>query len=127
MLVIKATSRQLNPTLPQRIIDDALARDPAAARSEWRDDIGAFVSRDLIESAIDRDVIVRAPEKDKRYVAFCDPSGVLSDSFTAAIAHAEGDAVILDCLLEHPAPFNPSADRPGRRGSDRLDLLDQTR
>ncbi len=43
VLFIKATSRQLNPTIDQAIIDAAMARDPAAARaeyfSEWRDDL----------------------------------------------------------------------------------------
>jgi hypothetical protein len=112
VLVIRAPSRVLNPLLPEKIVQDALARDPAAARSEWlaewRDDVGAFISRDLIEAAVDRDVVVRAPAPGVRYVGFCDPSGGLADSFTAAIAHPEGDSVILDCLLEFPAPFNPS-------------------
>lgn len=112
VLVIRAPSRVLNPLLPQRIIDDALARDPAAARSEWlaewRDDIGAFISRDLIEAAVDREVVARAPVPGVQYVGFCDPSGGISDAFTAGISHAEGDQVILDALLEFPAPFNPS-------------------
>ena len=42
VLFIKATTRQLNPSLDQKIIDRAMERDPALARaefySEWRDD-----------------------------------------------------------------------------------------
>jgi hypothetical protein len=113
VLVIRAPSRVLNPLLPQRIIDDALARDPAAARSEWlaewRDDIGAFISRDLIEAAVDRDVVVRPPVPGVQYVGFTDPSSGISDSFSAGVAHAEGEQVILDCLVEFAAPFNPVA------------------
>ncbi len=43
-----------------------------------------------------------------RYIAFADPSGGRGDSFTAAIAHLEGDRAILDCLYERRAPFDPS-------------------
>jgi hypothetical protein len=112
VLVIQAPSRVLNPTIPQRIVDDALARNPAAARAEWlaewRDDIAAFLTRELIESAVDRGVVVRPPIPGVRYVAGCDPSGGVSDSFTAAVAHAEGETVVLDCLLEISVPFNPA-------------------
>ena len=44
--MVHGASRAFNPTLPQSIVDDALKRDPAAARAEWlgewRDDIAAF-------------------------------------------------------------------------------------
>jgi hypothetical protein len=112
VLVIQATSRQLNPTLPQRVVDEALERDPAVARSEflgeWRDDIGTFISRDLIETAVDRGIIVRPPVPGVPYVAFADPSGGMADAFTLAVAHAEGDAILLDCLVEITPPFNPT-------------------
>jgi len=112
VLVIRAPSRTLNPTLDPRIIDDALARDPAVARAEWlaewRDDIATFLNRELIESAVDLGVTVRPPVAGVSYRAFCDPSGGMSDSFTCGIAHAEGEIAVLDCLLEIPAPFNPA-------------------
>ena len=64
VLVIRAPSRTLNPTLDPRIIDEALARDPAVARAEWlaewRDDIATFLSRELIESAVDLGVTLAA-------------------------------------------------------------------
>lgn len=113
VLVIQAPSRALNPTLPQRVIDEAMERDPAAARAEWlgewRNDLAAYLTRELVEAAVDRGVTVR-PRADGggTYVAFCDPSGGVNDSFTAAIAHAEGETVILDCLVEIRAPFNPT-------------------
>ena len=95
VLVVHGSSRTFNPILPQAIIDDALRRDPAAARAEWeaqwRDDIAAFLSRELIESAVDRDVLVRPPQAGVDYHAFADPSGGLGDSFTAAIAHRDAD------------------------------------
>ena len=111
-LVIMAPSRTLNPTLDQKIIDDAMARDPAVARSEflavWRDDVSTFLPREMIDAAVEIGVTVRPPTPGVRYVAFADPSGGVGDSFTCGVAHAEGDAVLLDCLVEIQAPFNPS-------------------
>jgi hypothetical protein len=113
VLFIKATTRQLNPAIDQRIIDAAMERDPAAGRaewlSEWREDIAAFISRALIESSVDDDVTVRPPIPGGAYRCFCDPSGGISDSFTACISHVEGETVIVDCLIEITAPFNPTA------------------
>jgi hypothetical protein len=113
VLVIQAPSRALNPTLPQRIVDEVLERDPAAARAEylaeWRDDVGTFISRELIEAAVDRGIIVRPPASGVHYCAFADPSGGVADAFTLAVAHADGDAVVLDCVVEIAPPFNPTS------------------
>ena len=113
VLVVHGSSRTFNPTLPQKIVDDALKRDAAAARAEWlaewRDDIAAFLSRELIESAIDSNVVVRPPVPGVDYHAFADPSGGLGDSFTCAVAHRDADGkAVLDCLHETVAPFDPA-------------------
>ena len=112
VLVIQAPSRALNPTLPQRLVDEAMERDPAAARAEWlgewRDDISGYIARELVEAAVDRGVTVRPRAEGKQHFAFVDASGGVHDSYTAAVAHAEGDKVILDCLVEIRAPFNPT-------------------
>jgi hypothetical protein len=95
VLVVHGASRVFNPTLPEKVVDDALRRDPAAARAEWlaewRDDIAAFLSRELVDAAVDRNVLVRAPLSGIEYHAFVDPSGGLGDSFTAAIGSGRGD------------------------------------
>ena len=112
VLVVQGPSRLFNPTLDQRIVDEALARDPAVARAEWlaewRDDIATFINRELIESAVDLGVTVRPLVAGISYRAFCDPSGGMSDLSTCGIAHAEGEIAVLDCLLEIAAPFNPT-------------------
>jgi hypothetical protein len=77
--------------------------------SEWRDDIAAFLSRELIEAAVDWNVAVRPPQAGVDYHAFADPSGGLGDSFTAAVAHRDADGwCVLDCLNETVAPFDPA-------------------
>jgi hypothetical protein len=113
ILVIKAPSTALNPTIDQSIIDDAMEEDPAAASAEWlaefRDDISGWASRELIEAAVDRGVTVRPPLLGIHYQSFVDASGGVRDSFTCGIAHDEKGVAVLDCLVEIKAPFNPDA------------------
>jgi hypothetical protein len=122
VLVIKAPTRALNPTIPQSTIDDAMAEDPAAARAEWmaefRDDVAGWAGRELIEAAVDRGVTVRPPQPNLRYVSFVDASGGVRDSFTGAVAHVEDGVAVLDCTLEIKAPFNPD-----QATSDIADML----
>jgi hypothetical protein len=111
ILVVKAPSIVLNPTLDQSIIEQALADDPSANASEWlaewRDDLSSYIPRPLIEAAIDAGVTVRPYEPRCRYTSFIDASSGQQDSFTCAVAHkATGDVAMLDCLVEIRAPFN---------------------
>jgi hypothetical protein len=112
VLVVWGASLLFNSTLDPRPIEVALERDPEAARAEylaqWRDDLTGFLDRQLVEAAVDRGVVVRAPVQGLRYQAFTDPSGGRGDSFTCGIAHLEAKAAILDCLFERRAPFDPS-------------------
>ncbi len=112
VLVVLGDTLALNPTFDAAEIDKALERDPQLYGAEylcrWRDDLAAFVSRALIEAAVDRDALVRPPKPVLRYQSFRDPSGGASDSFTMAIAHREDDLAVLDLLYERKPPFNPS-------------------
>jgi hypothetical protein len=78
ILVAQGASRDLNPTLPQRIVDRALERDPAAARAEYlaefRTDIESFISREALDAVVSRGVFERGRVAGIRYVGFCDPS-----------------------------------------------------
>jgi hypothetical protein len=111
-LVWRAPTRTMHPSIPQAEVDEAYALDPEAAAAEFgaefRSDISSFLDRELVEAAVDRGVVVRAPQPDAVYQAFTDPSGGRGDSFTCAIAHDEGETAILDCLFERRSPFDPS-------------------
>jgi hypothetical protein len=111
VLVVQATSKQLNPTLDDAIIEQALRDDPAGASCEWlgtfRDDVGGYVDVALIEAAVDRGVAVRPPTPLFDYQSFCDPSSGAKDSFTACVSHQEDNITVVDCLLEIKSPFNP--------------------
>ena len=56
IVVAQGTSRDFNPTLPQRVVDRAMERDPAAAAAEYlaqfRTDIESFVPREVIDAAV---------------------------------------------------------------------------
>lgn len=113
VLVVKAATRQLNPTIPQRVVDDALADDPAGAASEWlaefRSDLEDFVGRDVAERCVvpDRRELRRVP--DVQYFAFVDPSGGSRDSMTLAVAHSEDGTVVIDAVRERRPPFDPDS------------------
>jgi hypothetical protein len=114
ILVARGTTRDFNPTFPQAVIDRALERDAAlnAAEylSEWRSDLEAYVSRDVVKSCVDSGVCERMPVDHVRYFGFVDPAGGSgSDSMTLAIGHRERSGmVVLDALREVRPPFNPT-------------------
>jgi hypothetical protein len=114
VLVIKAPTAVLNPTIDQRLIAEDLENDREAASAEWlaefRKDLADFVDREVVEDLVDRGVRERAPVAGQRYSAFADPAGGSGgDSFTVAIAHrGPEDLVVLDAIRERRPPFQPS-------------------
>jgi len=110
-LVWVAPSRTMNPSLPQSEIDKAMAEDPASARAEylaeWRDDVAAFISRELVESLVVRGRKELMPSPEKRYTAFVDLSGGRADPAALCIAHQKDGKAILDLLRRYKPPFNP--------------------
>jgi len=88
-------------------------RDPISAASEyggeWRTDIENFLTREIIDSCVAPNRYELPFIEGVHYHAFVDPSGGIGDSFTLAIAHAEGGLVVLDLLRERKSPLNPEA------------------
>jgi len=111
ILVAKAATRELNPSLSQQFIDGEYEKDPiwAAAEygAEFRTDIESFITSESIEACIDAGVRERPYDRRNLYSAFVDPSGGASDSFTLAIAHKEGMSSVLDAVREIRPPFSP--------------------
>lgn len=110
VLVWKAPSRVMNPTLSEQTIREAFESDPLAAAAEWeaefRSDVSAFLEEAWISAAVD-DVFERPAAATFRYHAFVDPSGGKRDSFTVGVAHREGPQAVLDLCREFRAPLNP--------------------
>ena len=113
ILVARAASREMNPTLRQADIDREMGRDPASGLAEyWRRapdrHFGLCQPRGnrRLRSAWRLRV---APGRGRFYLGFVDPSGGTSDAMALAIAHRLGDTVILDAAREIQPPFNPDA------------------
>lgn len=113
ILVVKGASRDFNPTLRQSIVDRAYEKDAENAAAEYggefRSDLEDFVSRELVESLIERGVTKREPLDGVAYFGFCDPSGGSKDAMTGAVAHLAGRTLVLDALMEIKAPFSPES------------------
>jgi hypothetical protein len=88
-IVWHATTREMNPTVKQSVIDRAMAKDAPKAlaefMAEFRKDIEGFLDLDLIRSAIEPGLVVRPRMPREQYMAFFDASGGRQDSCTMAI------------------------------------------
>ena len=111
VMVWKAPTDAMNPTINKEEIKRAYENDPIAAAAEW----GAEF-RSSITSPFDPEDIkaVRVegrrlllPNSEIHYKAFVDPSAGKVDSFTLGIAHQEHEKIILDRLEEIQAPCDP--------------------
>jgi len=109
ILVAQAPTLTMNPTLPARLVDQALKRDPAAASAEYlaqfRDDITGFITRDLADSNTRTRPLILLPARNTRYSAFVDVAGGGADEYTLAISHKEGERTVIDGIwAEHGDP-----------------------
>jgi hypothetical protein len=100
VLVAQAPTLTMNPTLPRRIVDQALERDPASAAAEYlaqfRDDISAFITRDLVDSNARNRPLVLPAQTSTAYTCFVDVAGGGQDEYTMAISHKEGERRVID-------------------------------
>jgi hypothetical protein len=119
VLVVKGATRQFNSTFPQDVIDDALLHDPAAAASEYlcqyRTDVAAFIDVALVDSVTRTEPrelprrVATSSGTPIAYVAGLDVSGGRGDATGAAVAHLEGDRVVIDACRRWIAPHDPAA------------------
>ncbi len=113
VLIWRAPTLIMNPTVPQYVVDDAYERDASVAAAEYgaefRTDVERLLTREAVSACVDPGVFERPPQRSQSYVGFADPSGGANDAFTLAIAHHEGKTAILDCVRERQPPFSPEA------------------
>ena len=102
ILVAQAASRVMNPSLPQRIIDEAMERDASVAKAEYlaefRSDLETFLLREVVDIAVRSGPLELPYDKAHRYIAFVDPAGGGADEFCLAIGHKEGEDTVIDLL-----------------------------
>jgi hypothetical protein len=107
-----APSPVMNPKLPQRVIEKALAGDKRKGEAEflnvWRDDLSEFIPADVVDSVTDRGTYERAPLPGLQYFAFADAAGGTgTDSFALAIA-SRGAPCRLEAVRERRPRFVPA-------------------
>jgi hypothetical protein len=112
-LIWKGSAPEMNPTLPADYLQRMAEDDPEAYRSEvlgeFRAGLSQLFAPEALDACVERGVRERAKGAAPRYVAFCDAaSGSGKDAFALAIAHADGDLVVLDVVRSWKPPFNPS-------------------
>lgn len=112
VLVWKAATSDMNPSIDPAIITEAYEEDPEAARAEYgaefRDDLADFVTRETVDAVTMIGRTELPPEQGLAYTAFVDPSGGVSDAMTMAIAHIMPTGiVVLDAIREARPPFDP--------------------
>ncbi len=112
-LVWVASAPTMNPTLPADYLERMRTDDPEAYRSEvlgeFRSGIASFIADpDALDACVtDRRELLPAPGVE--YKAFADISGGQRDASVLAVAHAEGQRAVVDCVRAWPAPHNPEA------------------
>jgi hypothetical protein len=111
IVVWRAGTESMNPTIPKAVIRKAYERDPAAAAAEYgaefRRDIETFLSSDVVEDCMVPTRYELPPINGTDYFAFVDPSGGSQDSMTLAVAHRAEEIVVLDAVRERKPPFSP--------------------
>lgn len=111
VLVWKASTAVMNPTIDKEEIDRAYEDDPVAAAAEWGAEFRSSVTSPFdpedIKAVRKEGRRIQLPRSEIRYKAFVDPTGGKVDSFTLGIAHQEGEYIILDRLEETQAPCDP--------------------
>lgn len=117
VLVFNASTEAFNPTVPTVAIRRAFEDDAARAASEYgseglvafRSDVSSLFDPDVLHAAVVAGRFEVPPRAGVAYVGFVDVSGGSADSFTCAVAHAEGEAVVLDAVREWRPRFDPDA------------------
>jgi hypothetical protein len=112
VLVWQADTRSMNPTIPQKLIDQAMEEDPASAAAEWlgqfRSDLESLFAREALADVVIPSRHELPPVPGVAYVGFTDPSGGSADAFSLAIAHRDPAGVpVLDLVREVRPPFSP--------------------
>ena len=103
LLVWKASSQVMNPTISDARLARERRQDASRARREydadWVDDLSAFLESRLVEAAIDPGVHERASLDGVTYFAGADASGGGEDHFTYCVAHKEQDGTVVQDVL----------------------------
>ena len=108
----KASTRTMNPRIPESFIQAELEKDQASATAEYlaefRSDIEAFIAREAIEAVVVNGRHELPPSHGRPYVFGLDPSGGAGqDSMVLVGAFRDGDMVVQAVIREWKPRFSP--------------------
>ena len=113
VLVWRDTTQEMNPSIDPDVIAQAVEDDAARASAEYfaqfRDDIAAFVTREVVEACTVPGRYELPWISTNKYHGYVDASGGSADSMTLAIAHLEKGVSVVDAVREVKPPFSPEA------------------
>ena len=93
VLVWRAPTVVMNPSVPRGVIEEAFEADPASAAAEYgaefRTDVETFVSREAIEACVSFGVRERPPVLDEYYIGVRRSGGGSADAMTLAVGHRQ--------------------------------------
>jgi hypothetical protein len=114
-IVFKGDTLLFNPSYSKKKIEALKKRDPVAYRTEFqaefRSDLSAMYDPEIIDQAVNPDRPLELPYSEKySYKAFVDVAGGGGkDSYALAIAHKEGERIVIDCVRSRKPKFNPES------------------
>ena len=89
VLVWRAPTLTMNPSVPRGVIEEAFEADPSSAAAEYgaefRTDIESYISIEAVLACVASGVRERPPVLDEYYMGFVDPSGGSADAMTLAV------------------------------------------
>jgi len=102
LLVFKATSWDMNPSIPQSFLDSEKERDPEMFSREYAAELSSSISN-VFDREYVEDCIVHGRHElpyvaDFRYVAGVDPAGGGPDEFAMSFCHRDGHRIIQDLV-----------------------------
>ncbi len=114
VVLVQASTLELNPLFNAEAIERAREEDPIAAATEYdaqfRSDVESFANRDAVDACVANGVHEVKPNEKTDYSAFCDPAGGSGkDSFGLAIGHRNNGNVIVDVVREWRPRFSPES------------------
>ena len=132
ILVVQGTHAQFNPTLSEQTISAQRQADPAGAISEWdaefRSDISAFLSDELIEASINYGrPLELPPQSGVTYKCFVDASAGRGDAYTVAIGHRDKGRLVIDAVRGQHVPFGQHSFDPMQATKQFADLCKEYR
>lgn len=107
--ITKVSTRELNPKVSERVINNALRRDPESAQAEYfaefREQLENFLSSEAIDRCVDPGLGRGVVEPGVSYMMAVDPA-LMRDHYAYAIGHLESGVVLIDYLKKLRAPVD---------------------